>query len=900
MTSKEIELNLAKITENLIPEEFIYDFLLAFGISKTSVARLKKGDFNMSKVEGELLYKGKIFFRRGKAGSMKSESENLANDERILKQNPRFIILTDYENLVAKDLKTKVNKEFPIAELSKHFAFFLPLTGAEIYKSTNDNKADRDASYELAKLYDILIEDNAELLHGNSHQLNIFLSRLLFCFFAEDTGIFETEGMFSDSIANHTKENGSDVHLFFTDLFKKLNSKSGDFPAYISDFPYVNGGLFRDDIICPKFSRKSREILLNCGNLNWDEINPDIFGSMIQAVADPEERSDLGMHYTSVPNILKLIKPLFLDELYEEFEKNFNNSNGLQKLIHRMSKIKFFDPACGSGNFLIITYKEIRNLEIKIIKRIIDLIPEGHTIPLQFTAIKLSQFHGIEIKDFAHEMALLSLWLSEHQMNKVFETELMDYGRSEPILPLKESGNIVCGNAARMDWEKVCPRKENDEIYVIGNPPYLGARVQDALQKEDIEINFKKEKGVNNLDYISIWFYKGAKFIEEFNAELAFVSTNSVCQGEQVSLLWPRILNENIEISFAHHSFKWNNNAKKNAGVTVIILGLRNKSTKQKYLYTENIRKEAKNINAYLLDANEETYIFPRTKPLADISEMNFGSMPNDGGNLILNSLEFQKFKEEFGESEAIKKFAGADDFLNGNDRYCIWLDEENYEDYLNNYFIKNRLEAVKEIRNKSSREATRKLAKNFFAFGEVRHKDSDSLIIPRHSSENREYIPIGFLNSETIIGDSALAVYDAQPWLFGVLHSKMHMVWVDAVGGKLETRYRYSAKLCYNTFPFPPITEKDKHHISQYVFAVLDERSKFPEKTMAWLYNPDTMPKALKKAHQDLDLAIERIYRLRPFESDAERLEFLFKMYDEMTKRDTLFAKSKKTKKQQ
>lgn len=903
MTSREIEQNLAHITENLNKEEFIFDFLLAFGISKTTISRLKKGDFNMSKQAGEILYKGKIFFKQGEEGSMLYEMEELEKETRILKQNPRFIILTDYKTIVAKDLRTKASKEFPIEELSKNYAFFLPLTGAEIYKSTNDNKADRDAAYELGKLYDLLIEDNLELLQGHSHNLNLFLSRLLFCFFAEDTGIFVKEGMFTDALANHTKEDGSDTHIFLADLFRKLNTKVGDCPAYVAEFPYVNGGLFRDDLVCPKFSRKSRDILLNCGNLNWDEINPDIFGSMIQAVADPEERSDLGMHYTSVPNILKLIKPLFLDELYEEFEKNYDNSNALKKLIARMSQIKFFDPACGSGNFLIITYKELRALEIKIIKRLIDLIPAGQTIPLQFTQIKLSQFYGIEIKDFAHEMAMLSLWLSEHQMNKVFESELMDYGRSEPILPLKESGKIVCGNAARMDWETVCPTTsagsvpgkpaESAEVYVIGNPPYLGSRNQDANQKADMEAVFKKD--YKSLDYVSIWFYKGAKYIEGKNAQLAFVSTNSVCQGLLVGLTWPRILNENIEIGFAYQSFKWVNNAKGNAGVTVIILGLRNKSTKPKYLFNQNIKKEAKNINAYLLDG-ADIIIEGKTKSISKFPEMLFGNMPNDGGNLLFDEKDFEDFIGKYPQAKDFtKRYIGGADFLNGKTRFTLWISDENLDEATLIPEISDRLQKVYEQRSKSSEKSTREKAKTPHQFYFSGHKDSDSLIIPRTSSENREYIPIGFLTSDTVIADSAMAVYDAQPWLFGVLHSKMHMVWVDAVGGKLKTDYRYSAKLCYNTFPFPEIDAKQKEILTQYVFAVLDERSKFPEKTMAWLYNPETMPAGLKNAHHDLDLAIERIYRLRPFESDAERLEFLFKLYDEMVKKDTLWAKEKK-----
>ncbi|WP_370450932.1 class I SAM-dependent DNA methyltransferase [Olivibacter sp. XZL3] len=617
---------------------------------------------------------------------------------------------------------------------------------------------------------------------------------------------------------------------------------------------------------------------------------------MIQAVADPSERTNLGMHYTSVQNILKLIKPLFLDELYAEFEKNKENARGLEKLLLRISKIKLFDPACGSGNFLIISYKELRNLEVLIIKQLIDLNQDQRKI--FFTSLSLTQFYGIEIKDFAHEMAILSLWLAEHQMNQVFETELLDYGQSKPILPLKEAGNIVQGNAARISWDEVCPKTDNDEIYIIGNPPYLGARLQNEVQKEDITLNLKNVKGANNLDYIFIWFYKGSKFIQSVNAKLAFVSTNSACQGEQVSLLWPSILSNGVEINFAYRSFKWINNAKGNAGVTVIIVGIRNVSNAPKYIFTDGIARPAKNINAYLLDS-ADVYITSRSKSISGLPEMNFGSMPNDGGALILNEKEYFSLRDSIVNSDGfLKNFIGADEFLKGTKRYCLWFDKTNFQQFENIEEIKLRFKKVLNHRESSTRKATRKLSDIFYSFGEVRHKEGDSIIIPRHSSEKRDYIPLGFFNSETVIADSALAIYDAQPWLFGVLHSKMHMVWVDAVGGKLKTDYRYSAKLCYNTFPFPEINAKQKEMVTQYVFDILDERAKFSEKTMAWMYNPETMPIGLKKAHHALDLAIERLYRLAPFYSDEERLEYLFKLYDEMSRKNTLFAKEKKVRK--
>lgn len=897
MTSKEIELNLIQLVENPINDDFIFDFLLAYGISKTSVTRLKKGDFNMSKIPGEVLYKGKVFFKKNDSANLLYEVENLAKDERILKQNPRFVLLTDHKTFAARDLKLRYNKEFTLEELPQNFEFFLPLIGGEIYKQSNNNEADRNAAYELAKLYDILIEDNPALKEGHTHLLNVFLARILFCFFAEDTGIFDA-GIFTKALTLHTKDDGADVHILLNDLFRKLDSKTDDHPAYVQHFPYVNGGLFRQVIDAPVFSRKSRNILLNCSELDWSEINPDIFGSMIQAVADPEERSDLGMHYTSVENILKLIRPLFLDELYEEFEKNRDNDKALRRLINRMGKIKFFDPACGSGNFLIITYKELRLLEIKIIQRLIELDVERRgEFQFYYTQIALSQFYGIEIKDFAHEIAMLSLWLAEHQMNLVFENELPEWGKSVPILPLKQAGHIVCANAATKPWDEVCPRNQDDEIYLIGNPPYLGARYQKIENKKEIErILGSVIKNHKKLDYITIWFYKAVKYIRSYNAKVAFVSTNSICQGEQVQPIWSNLLTDNIEIYFAHTSFKWINNAIGNAGVTVIIVGLRNTIQNQpKYLFTNNIRKEVKNINGYLAEGNN-TFIVTRSKPISKFPSIKSGNRALDNGYLLLSLIEKNDLlKKDARISSIVKPIKGSAEFIRGNDKFCLWIEnEEQLNLALENKDIKERLDKVFEYREERNLNQT----KNYYQFLSMDLPKESSIFIPTVSSEKREYIPLGIFDANTVIIDPNFAIYDAQPWLFGILHSKMHMVWVDAVGGKLETRYRYSAKLCYNTFPFPKITEKQKYTINQYVFSVLDERARFPQKTMAWLYNPETMPAGLRQAHRELDEAIERCYRLAPFSSDAERLEYLFKMYDEMTRRDTLWAKEKKARK--
>lgn len=897
MNSLQVEINLKNLINTFDKETFIYELLVAYGISRTTVTRLKKGDFNLSKVTGEVLYKKKVLFKEALSGSLLTTIDEITKNEEALKHNPRFVIVTDFETLLAKDTRTGLTLDIPILEIDRHYHFFLPWANSEIYKSKNDTTADRNASYEMAKLYDILVHENPNIYDNGGHNLNIFLSRILFCFFAEDTNIFPVEGMFTDTLVQHTNTNGNDVDVFLDRLFLKLNTEfDKDAPAFLEAFPYVNGGLFIDTIKSPKFSTKARKIILDCGNLNWSEINPDIFGSMIQAVVNPEYRSGLGMHYTSVPNIMKVIEPLFLNELKEEFEKSKGNSKKLRQLIHRISKIKIFDPACGSGNFLIIAYKELRRLEIEILQHLYDIEKQ---VSIVFTEIKLSQFYGIELDDFAHEMAILALWLAEHQMNKIFVDELHDFGKAKPILPLKEAGHITQGNATRVDWNIACPKHKNDEIYILGNPPYLGARIQDSKQKMDMAIVFKNINGFNNMDYIASWFYLGSKYIDGINAKCAFVSTNSICQGEQVALIWPNIFSDTVEIDFAVQSFKWTNNAKGNAGVTVIIVGLRNVSKNQKYLYINNIEKKVNNINAYLIDGSQ-IIVTKRSKPLSNLPEINFGSMANDGGNLLLSEEEKNKILLIAPEAKPlIKKLIGALEFIRGIEKYCIWIDDENKDFAYSIDEIKKRIDATQLSRTNSKRKTTQELAGIPYKFAEIRYLPTDSIIIPSVSSEKRKYIPIGFLNSDSVIVAPNFSIYNSEPWIFGVISSTMHMTWVRAVSGKLEDRLRYSSSLCYNTFPLIEISKKQKEIINLHVFAVLEEREKYPEKNITQLYNPDKMPKGLKEAHHELDLAIERCYRPhKPFESDSDRLEYLFKMYEEMISKNSLFQKEKKTKK--
>ena len=564
MNITQIEDSLKTIIKSLNKESFIYEFLLAYGLPKASITRLKKGNLNLSKVDGEVSWKKKLLFKEIYNEDLHISVTELASN---IKQNQRFVIVTDYKTLLAIDTKTTDKLEIELKDLPKHYDFFLPWAGMEKHQHQDENPADVKAAERLAKLFDEIKKDNPDDSEGAIHSLNVFLSRLLFCYFAEDTHIFE-EGQFTNAIGSHTQADGSDLNTYLDKLFNTLDTSDksrSSLPAYLEAFPYVNGGLFAQKLKAPKFTRRSRQALINSGELDWSAINPDIFGSMIQAVITPEHRGGLGMHYTSVPNIMKVIEPLFLNELKVEFEQANGNQKKYGQLLNRLHNIKIFDPACGSGNFLIIAYKELRKLEMEIFK-------QSQTLAL--SGIKLSQFYGIELDDFAHEIAKLSLWLTEHQMNVQFFKE---FGRTNPPLPLKDAGNISHGNACKVEWETVCPKKENDEIYILGNPPYLGARLQSKEQKEDMHHVFEGMQGQNNLDYISCWFKKGADFITYTNSKFAFVTTNSINQGEQVSLLWPVIFNNKLEINFAHKSFKWTNNAKSKANVIVSIVGVSNK-----------------------------------------------------------------------------------------------------------------------------------------------------------------------------------------------------------------------------------------------------------------------------------------------------------------------------------
>ncbi len=874
MTITQIENNITKLLKEFSADTFVFDLLLAYGEPQATITRLQKGELNQLETKGELLLRKKLLFKEASA-HLHGTIDTLRNDSATQKQKPRFIIVTDYKTLLAYDTKTTDTLDIDIQDLGKHYDFFLPLAGMEKSKHIDENPADVKASNKLAKLYDEILKDNPTKTHEEVHALNVFLTRLLFCYFAEDSNIFENN-IFTGSISSHTQVDGSDVASYLERLFEVFNTPDKDrdssLPNYLKAFPYVNGGLFRDKQPVPKFTTKSRNILIDIGTLDWSEINPDIFGSMIQAVVTPEHRGDMGMHYTSVPNIMKVMQPLFLDELYEEFEKAKGNSKKLNSLHLRLQNLKIFDPACGSGNFLIIAYKELRKLEMLLFK-------EGGL--LISPSIKLTQFYGIELDDFAHEVAILSLWLAEHQMNVLFKKE---FGTVPPALPLQDGGNIVHENATRLDWEIVCPKNDSDEIYILGNPPYQGSGKQNSEQKDDMDFVFKGLNSYKKLDYISCWFYKAAKYIQNINSQFAFVTTNSISQGEQVVLLWPYLFNLNLEISFAYQSFKWENNAKNNAGVSVVIIGLRNISKETKYIYQNTIKHEVKNINAYLVNSTN-IFVNARSNSISKLTKMIKGSSPTDDGHLILSESEKNEIITKNPNSQKnIKKYLGNKDFMSSNRRYCIWVSESDKNDAYEIEDLNKRFEKVKQFRLASKKVATQKKAQTPHLFDEVKHQGLDSIIIPQTGSETRHYLPIGFMDKDTVVSNGLRIVYSQEPYLFGVLSSKIHMVWVKAVAGRMKTDMQYSNTICYNTFPFPNITKKQKEELAELVFKILDEREQHSEKTLAQLYDPDKMPKGLKEAHHQLDLAIEKCYRNKPFENDEERLEYLFKLYEEMT----------------
>ncbi len=909
--------------------DVIYELLAAYGRSSSAITKLRSGTLNLATdKEHEVLQRGVVYFKHAPEGNLLSLVDSLDQDPLVVRYNPRYLIVTDYDRLVAKDAKKDTTLDIKLRDIDRSVDFFYGWTGDEVTSEKTEAIADRRAADKMKDLYAEIERVNREKLADSKstfrHDLNVFFSRLLFCFFAEDTKVFsKTEKtMFTSSIKDFTQTDGSDLDTFLDTLFNALDTDDkSSFTSPFSKFPYVNGTIFdtkKHNIAIPKFNAQARKLMLDCGNLNWSAINPDIFGSMFQSIVDEEHRSNHGMHYTSVPNIMKTIEPLFLDELREEFDKHYDDPKKLNKLWDRISKIKVFDPACGSGNFLIIAYKELRKIEHGIIDRLFsDDYKRAALSGRLESRIKLDNFYGIEIDDFAHEIAILSLYLAKHQMNIEFEEH---FGKEIILIPLKDNAKIVQGNSMRLDWNDVCPniqrveessrldqqfllevereheqealiseedlkQKNWDEIYLIGNPPYLGSSLQNADQKRDMTHVFSSFSNYKNLDLIAAWFKLGADYVNDTKAQLAFVSTNSICQGEQVALLWPYIFDKGVEIGFAYTSFKWTNGARNIAGVTVVVINLRSKCKATKYIYDNLIRSEVASISAYLTAGSDSIFFNRRAKSISGLPDCVMGSKPTDGGFLIFDEEEREKIVLQYPESKKyIKQYTGSGDYINGKIRYCLWISDSDAEDAKTIPPIAQMIANVAEFRaGRKDTPSTVEYAKYPHRFRQRAHKDGQAIIIPSVSSERREYIPIGFLDGNTVASNAANVVYDAPIWLFGIISSRMHMAWIRAVAGKLEDRLRYSSAIVYANYPVSPLSESQKQSLSNHARNVLLVRENHSEKTLAEMYDPTKMPEDLRQAHHELDLAVDRLYRPKPYSNDEERLADLFSLYEQM-----------------
>lgn len=899
-TFDQVKRNVAEIANrDSYTKDFIFELMAAYGRAASAINQLRSGAINKAEDPDALLQKGVLYFKVFPQGiSLEEKVEEMDFEPLSGRYDPRYIIATDLHHIVAKDTVKHTTLDIEIKNLDNEVAFFYGWTGNEISEgSADESAADRRAADKMKDLYEEIERENIADFQANPtgfrHDLNVFFSRLLFCFFAEDTGLFQQK-QFTNSIKEFTETDGSDLHLFFEELFRSLDSKNKDgMTTPYSEFPYVNGSLFdtkEHHIAIPKFSPTARHILILCADLDWSGVNPDIFGTIFQSIVDPTLRNANGMDYTSVPNILKVIEPLFIDELHEEFDRSYDNEKKLYSLWARISRIKVFDPACGSGNFLIISYKKLRELEHDIIRRISELMIErgikggleGYALASQ---IKLNHFFGIELEDFPRELAVLSMYIAAHQMNIEFEKE---FGKKLSIIPLIDMPTIHRDNSARTDWNVVCPNNGIDEIYVIGNPPYKGADEQTPAQRSDFEYYFKNEDYSGNMDYIGIWFIKGSRYISNTNSKLAFVSTNSVCQGEHVGIMFPKIFDSNVEIGFAWESFKWSNNAKNQAGVSVVVFSLQNEDNKPKYIFANGVKERVDHISPYLTDG-DNTIVYKTKQTLSqDFPEMVFGSMPRDGGNLILDEEQRQQIISAFPASEKfIKKYVGGADFIRGNTRYCLWIENQDSQEASTIPPIKERIDNVRDLRLKSKAKSTRDFAATPHRFAQVSYKKSKSIMVPATTSERRDYIPMGFLGDDSVISNSAFAIYDSELWLFAILTSRIHNAWIKSVCGYLGTSIRYSNTLGYNTFPCPSLTSADKEKLSITARNILFARAEHPELTLADMYDPDKMPEDLRLAHEENDILVDKLYRPTPFQSDEARLAVLFKLYEEMIKRD-------------
>jgi type I restriction-modification system DNA methylase subunit len=868
---------------------FLVEFFNVFGISSKRVGTFEHRVKKLDEKDGyiDLLWKGMILIEMKSRGKNLDKAYTQAKDYlHGLKQHelPKYILISDFDYFRLYDLEEDKLVEFRLNELVNNVQHFGYLLGYQKKVYKEQDPANIKAAELMGKLHDRLKE-----IGYIGHSLEVYLVRILFCLFAEDTTIFNKQ-QFQDFIEQRTSEDGSDLAPKLQELFQVLNTpkenRFKNLDEQLADFPYVNGKLFEEILPMASFDRQMRLALLDCCYLDWSKISPAIFGSMFQSVMNPKERRNLGAHYTSETNILKLIKPLFLDELWKEFESIKDNRNKLQDFHKKISTLKFLDPACGCGNFLVITYRELRLLELEILRA---LHRSGQQV-IDVSGIiwlDVDMMHGIEYEEFPARIAEVAMWLIDHQMNMLISNE---FGQYFVRLPLKKSAKILHGNALETDWETIVSK---DEVsFILGNPPFLGKKEQNASQKADMQRLFADVKGSGVLDYVTAWYLKAAQYIQNTNIKVAFVSTNSISQGEQVGILWTLLFYQfQIKIHFAHQTFSWRNEARGNAAVHCVIIGFANFDKNNKSIFEyEDIKGEpheikVKNISPYLVEG-KDIFVTTRTKPLCDVPEIIKGSETTDDGHFMLNLEEVNQLKEKHPESSKfVRPFFGGRDFINGQVRYCLWLKDTPLNEIRHIPLIRERIEKVKNFRLSSTKARTRHWADFPTLFSEDRQPTTKYLMLPKNSSEKRTYIPFGYVEPEIIINNTASFIPNASLYLFGTLESKMHMTWMSNVCGRVKSDFIYSNSIVYNNFPFPENpSEKQIKTIEEKAQKILDTRAEFPNSSLADLYDSLTMPPALVKAHNELDKAVDLGYRPQPFPNEANRMIFLFELYEKYT----------------
>lgn len=903
MNAVEIEQAISELAEQPFDRtEFPFAFLEAFGNKATTIKKLRTGASNASDVPGGVLQRSNIHIATCAPGAVDETLKALRESPKTAAAKAKFILATDGDQFQAEDLASGETVACPYAEFPDHFGVFLPLAGITTVKQIRESTFDIRATSRLNKLYVELLKDNPEWATAERRpDMNHFMARLIFCFFAEDTDIFHGEGLFTRTVEQISARDSSNTAHVISEIFRAMDTKLADragasIPRYANGFPYVNGQLFSGSVEVPRFSRIARSYLVHIGNLNWKKINPDIFGSMIQAVADDEERGALGMHYTSVPNILKVLNPLFLEDLRNQLEEADDNGRKLLNLRNRMARIRVFDPACGSGNFLVIAYKQMREIEAEINRR------RGE--PDRRSDIPLTNFRGIELRDFPAEIARLALIIAEYQCDVLYR------GQKEALaefLPLDSQNWIFRGNALKLDWLSICPptgtgvkvraddlfetpldqteidfANEGGETYICGNPPYIGDKFQTKEQKEDLKAFKTGRQDVRAVDYIAGWFWKASDYIRH-GGRFAFVSTNSICQGVQVPLIWPRIFNNGQSIYFAHENFMWGNNASRNAQVTCVIVGVADKQERRKFIFSDTTRKEVANINPYL-SAGETVIVERSSEPVSNVSVMFGGNIPRDKGNLLLSSDEMRQLIATYPEAaKLIRPIVGSNEFINGLQRYCLWIADEDADLAYSIPPIVARLEAIRDYRLNGSERGKAGL-ETPYKFERTIIGHERTIIVPSVSSERREYLPCGLLDPDVRVSNLALAIYDGPVWNLALVASRLHLVWIATVCGKMKTDFRYSNTMGWNTFPVPKLTEQNKADLTRCAENILLAREAHFPATIAELYDPEKMPENLRHAHERNDEVLERIYIGRRFRNDTERLEKLFDLYTRMT----------------